>query len=217
MDALVTLSLPVRSAPGAIAPVCPGVIVHGPARPVIHNGSVDVFLEAIEQAQSGDILVVDNGGRLDEGCLGDLTALEAKMAGVAGVVIWGAHRDTRQLREIGLLIWSLGACAKGPVRLDHRAPKSFSRAQLGDIVVSGADWVFADDDGVAVVDASSLSEVVEVANDIAAREATQARRMAQGETLRAQLAFSDYLEKSKRDPSLTFRAHIKGLGGAIET
>jgi regulator of RNase E activity RraA len=44
--------------------------------------------------QHGDVLVVDNGGRLDEACVGDLVALEAKHAGVAGIAIWGLHRDT---------------------------------------------------------------------------------------------------------------------------
>src|SRR2546430_7564560 len=29
-------------------------------------GSVDIFLEALEKAAPGDVLVVDNGGRVDE-------------------------------------------------------------------------------------------------------------------------------------------------------
>jgi regulator of RNase E activity RraA len=40
------------------------------------------------------VLVVDNGGRLDEACAGDLVALEAQAAGLEGLVIWGLHRDT---------------------------------------------------------------------------------------------------------------------------
>ena len=43
-------------------------------------------------AAPGDVLVVDNGGRLDEACVGDLVALEAQAAGVEGMVIWGLHR-----------------------------------------------------------------------------------------------------------------------------
>lgn len=38
------------------------------------------FLEALEGADDGDVLVVDNGGRLDESCVGDLVALEARVA-----------------------------------------------------------------------------------------------------------------------------------------
>jgi 4-hydroxy-4-methyl-2-oxoglutarate aldolase len=31
----------------------------------------------MEHAAPGDVLVIDNGGREDEGCIGDLAALEA--------------------------------------------------------------------------------------------------------------------------------------------
>jgi regulator of RNase E activity RraA len=32
-------------------------------------------------------LVIDNGGRLDEGCIGDLIALEAENCGLAGIIL----------------------------------------------------------------------------------------------------------------------------------
>ena len=57
--------------------------------PARHAGSVDVFLEAFDRAAPGDVLVADNGGRLDEACIGDLIALEAQTAGLAGMVVWG--------------------------------------------------------------------------------------------------------------------------------
>src|SRR2546430_12395803 len=41
--------------------------------------SVDIFLEALEKASTGEILVVDNAGRRDEACVGDLIALETKI------------------------------------------------------------------------------------------------------------------------------------------
>jgi len=50
--------------------------------------------------------VVDNGGRLDESCVGDLVVHEADTAGLAGIVIWGLHRDTTDIQTIGLPVWS---------------------------------------------------------------------------------------------------------------
>src|SRR5581483_8611973 len=91
-DACVRAGVPLRAAPAGIRPVLLGQRIAGRVLPARHYGSVDVFLEAFGAAEPGDLLVVDNGGRTDEACVGDLTVLEAAAAGVAGLVVWGLHR-----------------------------------------------------------------------------------------------------------------------------
>ena len=132
----------------------------GRARPVRHVGSVDIFLEALEEAGTGDILVVDNDGRLDEACIGDLIALEVKRAGLAGMVIWGLHRDSREVAEIGLPIFSLGVIPAGPQRLDERGPDAFGWAKVGSHHVTSSDVVVADGDGVIFLPREVLPEIV---------------------------------------------------------
>ena len=117
-DACIRARIPVRCAPALLQAVIPGSRLAGRVSPARHAGSVDVFLEAFEGAAPGDVLVVDNGGRLDESCVGDLVALEARAAGLDGIVIWGLHRDTADVRAIGLPVFSLGAIPTGPQRLD---------------------------------------------------------------------------------------------------
>src|SRR5438105_4141244 len=80
-DACLRVATTVRCAPFAIKGVAPSMRCQGAVRPARHAGSVDVFLEAIANSSVGDVLVVDNEGRLDEACVGDLIALEAKQAG----------------------------------------------------------------------------------------------------------------------------------------
>lgn len=49
-DACVRLGLPPRLAPQGIEPVVPTSLVAGRAVPVKHYGSVDIFLEAMDNA-----------------------------------------------------------------------------------------------------------------------------------------------------------------------
>ena len=212
-DACIRCGVPLRAAPAGIAPVTRGALVSGRALPTRHYGSVDVFLEALARAEPGDVLVIDNGGRVDESCIGDLTVLEAEAAGVAALVVWGLHRDTAQLVEIGLPVFSYGTSPLGPTRLDARDEEP---VRVGEHVVSRDDVVFADDDGVVFVAADRVGEVLAVARSIGDVEREQAARIRAGETLRDQTRFDEYLEQRAADPAYTFRAHLRRVGRAIE-
>src|SRR3984885_88149 len=97
-DACVRCGVPLRAAPAGIRAVVAGQRVAGRVLPARHYGSVDVFLEALGRAGVGDVLVIDNGGRTDEACVGDLAVLEARAAGGAGPGGGGPHRATPELR-----------------------------------------------------------------------------------------------------------------------
>jgi regulator of RNase E activity RraA len=214
-DALVRLALPLRVAPREIRAHV-GTRVAGRALPACHAGSVDIFLEAFEQADRGDVLVIDNGGRTDEGCIGDLVAIEATTHGIGGIVLWGTHRDSADLQRIGLPVFSCGVCPNGPLRARERELDALARARVGWQLVEGHDVVFADLDGVLFINDGQLPAVLNMASDIAKRERRQAERVRAGQSLRAQLQFQDYLHRRDRDPQYTFRQHLRTIGGAIE-
>jgi 4-hydroxy-4-methyl-2-oxoglutarate aldolase len=175
-----------------------------------------VFLEAFGRAEPGDVLVVDNGGRSDEACVGDLAVLEARATGVAALAVWGLHRDTPELVEIGLPVFSYGAYPPGPVRLDEQEADALTSARFGPELVTAADVVFADDDGVVFVASERVEAVLAAAAAIRRTERDQAVKIRSGETLRRQTAFDDYLLRRASDPSYTFRNHLRRVGGAIE-
>ncbi|MFF2951888.1 RraA family protein [Kitasatospora sp. NPDC057965] len=187
-DACVRVGVAVRAAPAGVRAVVPGGRVAGRVLPVRHYGSVDVFLEAYGAAEPGDVVVIDNGGRLDEACVGDLA----------------------------VLVFSYGSLPAGPLRLDGREPEALASARFGPHLVGVEDVVFADSDGVLFVPGARLDEVLEAAAGIARTERAQADRIRSGDTLRRQTAFDEYLERREADPEYSFRRHLRRIGGAIE-
>jgi regulator of RNase E activity RraA len=213
-DACLRAQVPVRCV--RLHPVIADSRLAGRVAPARHAGSVDIFLEAFESAAPGDVLVVDNGGRLDEACVGDLVVLEAQAAGLAGVVIWGLHRDTADVRAIGLPVFSLGAIATGPLSLHARRRDALSSAVAGDWTVDASDLVLGDDDGVLFVPADRAGELFALAETIRDTERRQADQIRAGVSLRDQVRFDAYLARRRQEPELTFRDHLRAVGGAIE-
>ncbi|NED94193.1 RraA family protein [Phytoactinopolyspora alkaliphila] len=215
-DACIRAGVQVRCAPTQVRAVVPGTRLAGQVAPARHVGSVDIFLEVLHDADPGTVLVVDNGGRLDEACVGDLVAWESQAVGLEGIVIWGLHRDTADILEIGLPVFSLGAIPSGPQRLDRRPGDALTSARVGDWTVSSDDLALGDDDGVIFLPAARADEVFSLAQGIRDTERRQAERIRDGLSLREQVRFGEYLSRRETEPTLTFREHLRAVGGAIE-
>jgi regulator of RNase E activity RraA len=215
-DACLRVGVPLRVAPTGLTAVNPTGCIAGRVLPARHVGSVDVFFEAFERSESGDLLVVDNAGRQDEGCIGDLTVLEAQSARLSGILVWGCHRDHNELQRLRFPVFSYGRCPAGPTRLDPRPADALDRIQVGDLTASREDVVVIDDDGAVFVPHASISAVLAAAQVIRERERRQALAVAAGTSLREQFRFGDYLERRSRDSAYTLRAHLAAIGAAIE-
>jgi regulator of RNase E activity RraA len=212
-DACVRLRVPECGV--ALRAVSPRTVV-GRVLPARHAGSVDVFLEALQSARPGDVLVIDNGARMDEGCIGDLTALEAMHHGIQAIVVDGCHRDTAAIRDLGLAVWSRGAFPYGPRTARPRAADALQAAHIGGHRVTADDVVALDEDGVVFVPSADAARVWELAKRIQSTEAKQAKDAKQGNPLCEQFEVPRYLAARAKEPGLTFRAHLRSIGKAIE-
>jgi 4-hydroxy-4-methyl-2-oxoglutarate aldolase len=216
-DACLEHGVEVRCGPSDLRAVSPAHCrFAGRVSPVRHYGSVDVFLEALERSSPGDVLVIDNGGRRDEACIGDRITLEAKNAGVAAVVIWGLHRDTRGIVTIGLPVFSLGVTPARPLRLDPREDQTFVSARVGPWTVSSDDIAIGDENGVIFVPRARGEAVAGWARALRAEELADARAMRRGTSLREQIRFSEFLAERRSNPKLTLRDYLRRVTGAIE-
>jgi regulator of RNase E activity RraA len=215
-DACIRLGLSPRIGPPGIRLIDREVRVAGKSLPCQHFGSVDVFLEIMKDANDGDVLVIDNGGRNDEGCIGDLIALEANERGLGGIVVWGSHRDTKELMDMALPIMSYGTYPAGPQRVDSRSPDALDLARFGDLTVTREDVVFGDQDGVLFISIEHTRKVLDIAKTIMEREQNQSKKIRDGKNLSEQLQFESFLLARKEDPTITFRQHLRKIGGAVE-
>ena len=123
------------------------------------KGKVHLGIRAIEAAQAGDVVVVDNGGRLDTSCWGGILANGALLKGISGVVIDGACRDVDDYVELGFPVYARGsvvATARGRIMEES----TNGMIQFGGVQVRPGDGVLADRSGVVIIPAEHLEEVI---------------------------------------------------------
>ena len=82
--------------------------------------------------------------------------------------------------------------------------------------MSRADLVLGDDDGVLFLPNPQAEEIFTLAKTISDSERRQAERIRAGVSLRSQVQFRAYLAERENTPSLSFREHLRTVGGAIE-
>lgn len=104
--------------------------------------------EALETIPEGSVLVVNNGGSKKCAMLGDRLAAIAVTRGIVGVIVNGCIRDSAEIAEMDLGVFSLGTMplkSKKSGKGNANVPTDF-----GGITWTPGHFVYADEDGVVV-------------------------------------------------------------------
>lgn len=137
---------------------------------------------AIEAANPGDIIVVEQRSGLNAAAWGGILSRGAKLRGVAGTIAEGPVRDVDEAREVDYPVFgrsSTPSTARGRiVELANNQP-----IVVGDIGVKAGDYAIADSSGVVFIAAEEIDRVLASAENIAAREAAMAQALADGEPI----------------------------------
>jgi regulator of RNase E activity RraA len=153
--------------------------------PVRHLGTT-----AVERAQPGEIIVVEQKTGVDAGSWGGILSLGAKVRGVAGVIADGPVRDIDEARSYDFPVFSRSVTARtarGRVaELDTGEP-----VDIGGVTVATGDYAIADASGVVFIRAADIERVLEAAEMIASREAAMARALLSGKPI-SEVMGADY-------------------------
>lgn len=142
-----------------IRAVWPGARLAAPAFPVRCTPGDNLAIHvAVATAPPGSALAVDVGDEDEFGYWGEVLTTGAQARGIAGLVIDGGVRDTEALAAHGFPVFSSTVALRGAAK---EAPGTVGGAvTVGDVAVGLGDWLVGDGDGVAVVPAERLAEVV---------------------------------------------------------
>ncbi len=144
------------------------------------GGSVGDYIDDLGADQ---VVVLDNRGRLDATVWGDLLTLTASRRKIGGTVIDGICRDVDRAMELNYPIFARGNWMRtGKDRVRVEAVQE--AVNIGGIRVEPGDWLRGDGDGLVVIPASRLTQVLEVASEVHQAEERIRQAILQGATLR---------------------------------
>jgi len=159
--------------------VVPGSRAAGPARTVRCAQGDNLMVHAAMAAlQPGEVLVLTMPEPAPFALFGGLLATQARARGAAAVLVDASVRDVEELAALGPPTWARwvrvrGAVKEQPGALDVPVTVCGAEIRPGDAVVLDAD-------GVAVVAAERVDEVLEKAREREDKERVKAEKLAGG-------------------------------------
>jgi regulator of RNase E activity RraA len=142
-----------------------------------------VQMDMLDGIFPGSVVVIDPGDEATAAHWGELMSHTAKAKGAAGVVIAGGVRDTPQILELGFPCFRryhspLTAVYRFDIT-DFALP-----IRIGGILISPGDHILGDVDGVLIIPAAVVDEVIGRAHSVREREDIVRAALDQGGSIR---------------------------------
>ena len=122
---------------------------------------------AVTVASPGSVLVGRASG--DLGNWGEVLTTGALARGLVGLVLDGGVRDVDSLQQRGFPVFATAICLPGACKVGPGTVGG--EVEVGGVLVRQGDWIVADADGVVVVPAARMEEVLAAGTARAAAEA----------------------------------------------
>src|SRR5215207_7464298 len=102
---------------GGIRPFTAATRLVGTALPILTRAGANLAIHyALDDAQPGDVLVINGQGDLSRALIGDLIGEIMVAKGVLGAIVDGVIRDAETLSRQGLSVFARGTTPAGPFK-----------------------------------------------------------------------------------------------------
>jgi len=114
--------------------------------------------KALTLAQPGDVIVVDGGGDLTNALFGEIMVATAVKIGIAGIVLYGAVRDSEEIGQGGFPLYAAGVTHRGPYK---DGPGEINvPISIEGMVIHPGDLIVGDADGLLCVPYDAAEEIL---------------------------------------------------------
>jgi regulator of RNase E activity RraA len=134
---------------------------------------------AIESAEPGAVIVMEQRTGIDAACWGGNLSLGAKLRQIAGVVVDGPARDIDEARDYDFPVFARSATARTARGRIVEAATNVP-VTIGDVTVNPRDFVVADGSGIVFIEQVNVERVLAAAEAVAARERAMVAALREG-------------------------------------
>ncbi len=151
----------------------------GPARTVRCGQGDNLMVHAaVAEARPGEVLVLTMPDPEPVALVGELLATQAKVRGVAALLVDAAVRDVDELQQLGLPIWARYVRVRGA---EKKVPGRIGEpVEVGGAMIRQGDAIVLDADGAVVVEQERVEEVLAAARTRAEREVEKRAKLQAG-------------------------------------
>ncbi len=152
----------------------------GPARTVRCGQDDNLMVHAAMAAvQPGEVLVLTMPEPAPVALVGELLGTQAKVRGASALLVDASIRDRLELVELGLPVWARWVRVRGATKV---VPGALDEpVVVGGAVIRNGDAVVLDADGVVVVAAERIDEVVDASRQREQQERVKRAKLQAGE------------------------------------
>ncbi|MGD9395744.1 MAG: RraA family protein [Candidatus Thorarchaeota archaeon] len=157
-----------------------GKLVRSPPDRPYDEKQLDVFMSLGTEALDGDLLVIDMAGATDCSAWGQILTKIGLAKGVRGAVVDGTSRDIHDIDKTNFTVFARG---RHPGTMRGRLDMESVQKPIvcGGVTVHPGDLVFGDGDGVVVIPADRIDDVLNHAEEVVATDDWWSEKLDDGE------------------------------------